>query len=134
MQPTANIADIREWARRKLPRPIFDWVDGGSFEERTLRANSADFARLQFRRRALLDGGVRSGQDVLKAVALGARGCLIGRAQLYGLAVEGEAGVRRVINVIREEIDITMGLTGVSDIPSVPSMILYPPDGTPSGW
>ena len=60
MRPIANIADIRERARRKLPRPIFDWVDGGSFDERTLRANSQDFAKLRFRQRALVDVSQRS--------------------------------------------------------------------------
>jgi L-lactate dehydrogenase (cytochrome) len=75
-----------------------------------------------------LDGGVRSGQDVLKAVALGASGCLLGRVPLYGLAAQGEAGVRRVIAAIREEIDITMALTGTTSIASVRSSILYPPD------
>ena len=60
MQPIANIADMRERARRKLPRPIFDWVDGGSFDERTLRANTQDFAKLRFRQRALVDVSQRS--------------------------------------------------------------------------
>src|ERR1700756_2872638 len=60
LQPIANIADIREMARRKLPRPIFDWVDGGSFDEQTLRANSQDFARLRFLQRALVDVSQRS--------------------------------------------------------------------------
>jgi L-lactate dehydrogenase (cytochrome) len=77
------------------------------------------------RAEVLLDGGVRSGQDVLKAIGLGATACLIGRAPLYGLAAEGEAGVRRVINVIREEIDITMALTGVTDMAMARSSILY---------
>jgi L-lactate dehydrogenase (cytochrome) len=80
------------------------------------------------RAEVLLDGGVRSGQDILKAVALGATGCLAGRAPLYGLAVDGEAGVRRVISLIREEIDITMALTGVTDIAGARASILYPQD------
>ncbi len=80
------------------------------------------------RAEVLLDGGVRSGQDVLKAVALGATACLVGRVPLYGLAVDGEAGVRQAINIIREEIDITMALTGVTDMASVRTSILYPPD------
>lgn len=72
-----------------------------------------------------LDGGVRSGQDVLKAMGLGATGCLIGRAHLYGLAASGEAGVRRAIDLIREEIDITMALTGTSHLRGDMSSILY---------
>ena len=84
-------------------------------------------AAVDGRAEVLLDGGVRSGQDVLKAIALGAKACLVGRAPLYGLAVDGEAGVRRVLSIIREEIDITMALTGVTDMPSVVSSILYSP-------
>lgn len=63
-----------------------------------------------------MDGGVRSGQDVLKALALGARGTLIGRAFLYGLGALGEAGVRRALEIIHKELDISMALTGVRDI------------------
>jgi L-lactate dehydrogenase (cytochrome) len=73
----------------------------------------------------LFDGGIRSGQDVMKALALGARGCLIGRAYLYGLAAMGEAGVRKAVDIIRQEIDITMMLTGLRDLRKVPREILY---------
>ena len=67
-------------------------------------------------------------RDSPAPVALGATACLVGRATLYGLAMNGEAGVRQVINIIREEIDITMALTGVTDMESVRTSILYPPD------
>ena len=67
----------------------------------------------------LFDGGVRSGQDVLKALAHGARGCLIGRAFLYGLAAGGEAGVKRALDLIRAELEVTMALTGTRDVKSV---------------
>jgi L-lactate dehydrogenase (cytochrome) len=77
------------------------------------------------RTEVLFDGGIRSGQDVMKALALGARGCLIGRAYLYGLAALGEAGVRKAIDIIRQEMDITMMLTGVHDLTKVPREILY---------
>ncbi|HEY7301550.1 MAG TPA: alpha-hydroxy acid oxidase [Xanthobacteraceae bacterium] len=60
----------------------------------------------------LFDSGIRSGQDVLKALARGARGCLIGRAFLYGLAAAGEAGVRRALDIIRTELEVSMALTG----------------------
>jgi L-lactate dehydrogenase (cytochrome) len=72
----------------------------------------------------LLDGGVRSGQDVLKAVALGARACLLGRAHLFGLAAGGEAGVIAALEFIRNELSITMAYTGVSDIHTVGRSIL----------
>ncbi|MDD3444884.1 MAG: alpha-hydroxy acid oxidase [Zavarzinia sp.] len=67
----------------------------------------------------LFDGGVRSGQDVLKALAKGAKGCLVGKAFLYGLAAMGEAGVTRMLEIIRKELDVSMALTGTTDIGSV---------------
>jgi L-lactate dehydrogenase (cytochrome) len=67
----------------------------------------------------LFDSGVRSGTDVLKALALGARGCLIGRAFLYGLAAGGEAGVRRALDLIRAELEVAMALTGTRDVQNV---------------
>jgi L-lactate dehydrogenase (cytochrome) len=67
----------------------------------------------------LFDSGIRSGQDVLKALARGARGCLIGRAFLYGLAAGGEAGVRRALEMIRAELEVSMALTGTRDVRSV---------------
>ena len=73
----------------------------------------------------LFDGGIRSGQDVLKALALGARGCLIGRAYLYGLMAMGEAGVRTALDVIAKEMQVTMALTGVRDVNRISSDILY---------
>ena len=79
------------------------------------------------RTEVLFDGGIRSGQDVMKALALGARGCMIGRAHLYGLAAMGEAGVRAALKVIRDEMDITMMLTGVKDVREVTRDILYEP-------
>jgi L-lactate dehydrogenase (cytochrome) len=61
----------------------------------------------------LFDGGVRSGQDVFRALALGAGGCLIGRPWVYGLGAAGQAGVARAIEIIRKELDVTMALTGI---------------------
>jgi 4-hydroxymandelate oxidase len=64
----------------------------------------------------LLDGGVRRGTDVVKALALGARAVLLGRPILWGLAVGGEAGVRHVLQIIRAELDLTLGLCGCPDV------------------
>lgn len=71
-----------------------------------------------------MDSGIRSGQDVLKALACGARGVYIGRAFLYGLGAMGEAGVTRALEIIHEELDTTMSLCGVTDIHAVDSNIL----------
>ncbi|WP_296578896.1 alpha-hydroxy acid oxidase [Phreatobacter sp.] len=71
-----------------------------------------------------MDGGIRSGQDVIKAVALGARGTYIGRAFLYGLGAMGEEGVTTAIEIIRKELDITMALCGLRDIRTVDGNIL----------
>ncbi len=64
----------------------------------------------------LMDGGVRRGTDVLKALALGARAVLIGRPYLWGLAVDGEAGVSAVLSILRDDIDCAMGQLGQADV------------------
>jgi L-lactate dehydrogenase (cytochrome)/(S)-mandelate dehydrogenase len=67
----------------------------------------------------LLDGGVRRGADVVKAMALGAAACLIARPQLWGLAIGGEAGVVHVLDIFRREIDRTLGLCGLDSVRNV---------------
>ena len=71
-----------------------------------------------------MDGGIRSGQDVLKAWALGARGTLIGRAFLYGLGAMGEAGVTKCLDIIQKELDVTMAFCGHTKIGTVDRKIL----------
>ena len=73
-----------------------------------------------------MDGGIRSGQDVLKARALGARGTYIGRAFLYGLGAMGEAGVTKALEVIHKELDLTMAFCGHTNIETVGTGILLP--------
>lgn len=72
-----------------------------------------------------MDGGVRSGQDVLKAVALGARGTLIGRSFLYGLGARGEAGVTDCLQIIHRELDTSMALCGLRDIQTVDRSVIW---------
>nr|WP_198980851.1 alpha-hydroxy acid oxidase [Herbaspirillum sp. ASV7] len=72
------------------------------------------------------DGGIRSGQDVLKAVALGARGTMIGRAFLYSLGAMGGDGVSQMLEIMRKELDVSMALTGTKDIKDVGRQILVP--------
>ncbi|MDO8652655.1 MAG: alpha-hydroxy acid oxidase [Undibacterium sp.] len=65
------------------------------------------------------DGGIRTGQDILKATALGAKGSLVGRAFLYGLGAMGEAGVTKMLDILHKELDVSMALTGTKDIREV---------------
>jgi len=64
----------------------------------------------------LVDGGIRSGLDVVKTLALGARACLIGRPWAYAVAARGEEGVAHVLRILRGEMEVALGLTGVSDV------------------
>jgi L-lactate dehydrogenase (cytochrome) len=73
-----------------------------------------------------IDGGIRSGQDVLKAWALGARGTYIGRSFLYGLGAMGEAGVTKVLEIIHKELDLTMAFCGHTQIDTINKDILLP--------
>ena len=71
-----------------------------------------------------VDGGIRTGQDILRLIALGAKGTLIGRAFLYGLGAEGEKGVTRVLEILQKELDLTMALCGATDLSQVNKHIL----------
>jgi L-lactate dehydrogenase (cytochrome) len=73
-----------------------------------------------------MDGGIRSGQDVIKAIALGAKGVYIGRPFLYGLGAMGEQGVTKCLEIIRNELDLTMAFCGLTDVQNVDQRILIP--------
>ena len=73
----------------------------------------------------MIDGGLRRGADVVKSLALGATACLIGRPQLWGLSVAGEAGVAQVLEIYRREIDRTMGLLGVTRLAELDRGLLF---------
>ena len=79
----------------------------------------------------LLDGGVRRGGDVVKALALGATACLIGRPHLWGVAVAGEQGVARVLEIYRSEIDRVMALCGWDNLGQIDRSSLFDPAGKP---
>jgi L-lactate dehydrogenase (cytochrome) len=81
-----------------------------------------------------LDSGIRSGQDVLKALALGARGTYIGRAYIYGLGAMGEAGVTRALEVIHKELDVTMALCGRKDVRDLDRSVLLVPQDFAGDW
>jgi L-lactate dehydrogenase (cytochrome) len=72
----------------------------------------------------LFDGGIRSGQDIMRAVALGARACLSGRAFVYGLGAGGQAGVARAIEIMRNELSVSMALTGVTSIAEIDRRVI----------
>lgn len=72
----------------------------------------------------LFDGGVRSGQDLMRALALGARACLVGRAYIYGLGAGGEAGVATAIDILRKELSVTMALTGTTSVAEIDGRVL----------
>ena len=71
-----------------------------------------------------VDGGIRRGTDVLKALALGARAVLVGRPYLWGLAVDGERGVRRVLTLLREDLSLSMALAGAPRIDAIGGALL----------
>ena len=72
-----------------------------------------------------IDGGIKTGQDILRAVALGAQGTLIGRAFLYGLGANGKDGVTQTLEILQNELDLTMGLCGKKNLADVDKSILY---------
>ncbi len=94
--------------------------------ESSIRALPAIVAAVGDEIEVHMDGGIRSGQDVLKAVALGARGTYIGRAMLYGLGAMGEAGVTKALEIIHKELDLTMAFCGRTRIEQVDKTILLP--------
>lgn len=96
-------------------------LDGGPS---TISVLAEIAAAVNGRCEVLFDGGVQSGQDMLKALALGARGCLIGKAFLYSLAAMGEAGVTTALQILRDELRVSLALTGVNDVRAVSPDVL----------
>jgi 4-hydroxymandelate oxidase len=95
-------------------------------EEATILALPDVVEAVRGRADVFVDGGFRRGTDVMKALALGARGVMIGRPYLWGLAAAGEAGVRRVLELLRDELALSMALAGVPDIPSIDRSLVVP--------
>ncbi len=81
-----------------------------------------------------LDSGIRSGQDVLKALAIGAKGTMIGRAFVYGLGAMGEAGVTKALEVIHKELDLSMALCGKRDVNDLDRSVLLIPEDFEGRW
>jgi L-lactate dehydrogenase (cytochrome) len=121
----SDIEEIRKvWSGKLILKGVLDVEDA-----RLAAATGADaiVEAVGDKVEVLFDGGVQSGQDVLKALALGARACLIGKAFLYALAAGGQAGVRQAIDLIGRELSVSMALTGVGDVTKVDSSVLRDP-------
>jgi L-lactate dehydrogenase (cytochrome) len=138
--PTLNWDDVRrirdEWGGKLILKGILDPEDAKLAAEcgadalvvsnhggRQLDGTISSIAALRpiaaavgDRIEVFMDGGIRGGQDVLKALALGAKGVLIGRAFIYGLGAMGEAGVAKALECIRKELDVSMALCGLRDV------------------
>jgi L-lactate dehydrogenase (cytochrome) len=81
-----------------------------------------------------MDSGIRSGQDVLKALALGAKGTFIGRSYIYGLGAMGQAGVTKALEIIHKELDTTMALCGVQNAVDLSREHVLVPDDFEGRW
>jgi 4-hydroxymandelate oxidase len=92
----------------------------------TIEALPAVADAVQGRIPLLLDGGVRRGTDIVKALALGARAVLIGRPYLWGLAVDGAAGVQRVLDILRDELEAAMALCGATRLDRITRQLIWP--------
>jgi isopentenyl diphosphate isomerase/L-lactate dehydrogenase-like FMN-dependent dehydrogenase len=97
------------------------------YQAASIESLEAVAAAVAGRAEVLVDGGFMHGEDVLKAVALGARAVLIGRLQCWALAAAGEEGLKRALELLRQELSIAMGLLGLVDIASVDRRCLVPP-------
>ena len=121
--------DAREAADRGVDAVIVSNHGGRQLDDvpSTIRALPAVADAVADRCEVLVDGGVRSGLDVVKALSLGARACLIGRPWAYAVAARGEAGVDHILRIMREEMLVTLGLTGVNDVRDLDRSALVDP-------
>jgi L-lactate dehydrogenase (cytochrome) len=95
----------------------------------TIKALPEIVAAVKGQTEVLMDGGVRRGSDIVKAICLGARAVLVGRAYAYGLAAAGHAGVTRALEILREDVDRTLRLLGCQTIAGLDSSyVSYPRD------
>jgi L-lactate dehydrogenase (cytochrome) len=121
--------DAREAARQGVDAVIVSNHGGRQLDDvpSTIRALPAIAEAVGDQCEVLMDGGIRSGLDVAKALSLGARACLIGRPWAYAVAARGERGVDHVLRIIREELLVTLGLTGVTDVRALDRSALADP-------
>ena len=118
--------DAREAVARGADAVIVSNHGGRQLDDvpSTIRALPAIVEAVDGRCEVLMDGGIRSGLDIIKALSLGARACLIGRPWAYAVAARGEKGVDHLLRIIREEMRITLGLIGVADVKDLDTSVL----------
>jgi L-lactate dehydrogenase (cytochrome) len=121
--------DAREAARRGVDAVIVSNHGGRQLDDvpSTIRALPEIAEAVGDQCEVLMDGGIRSGLDVAKALSLGARACLIGRPWAYAVAARGETGVDHVLRIIREELMVALGLTGVTNVRALDRSALADP-------
>lgn len=112
MMDLINLADFEARAREKPPKIVFDYYAGGAWDEITLHEKIRAYDRIQLHPCMLIDVSQRDLSTVIKAIALGAKAVLIGQPVLWGLAVDGEQGVTRVLNLLRAEVDLVLAMCG----------------------
>ena len=127
---TAEDARARGRRRRRCARRVESWRTSARRRARQYPIAARSLAAVGDKLEVLVDGGIRNGGDVVKALSLGARGVLIGRAYAYGLAAAGEPGVSRAIEILRTGIVRTMKLLGVSSVRDLNRSYI----DVPAGW
>ena len=124
-----DLEDAREAVDRGVDAVIVSNHGGRQLDDvpSAIRALPAIAEAVGDRCEILMDGGVRSGLDVVKALSLGARACLIGRPWAYAVAARGETGVDHILRIVRDEMLVTLGLTGVNDVRDLDRSALVDP-------
>src|ERR1700728_214890 len=131
----ANIEDYRKECEARLPAFCTTTIDGIVLSNHggrqldsvtsTIRALPKIVDAVEGKVPVFMDGGIRSGLDILKSLARGAKACFVGRAWAYALGAAGESGVRDMLDILREELRVAMILTGCSDVSrAIPDLLL----------
>src|ERR1019366_6117975 len=133
VQGMENVNELAKWVGEQFD-PALSWKDvewikkiwpGKLILKGILDADDAKTAvKLGADTEVLFDGGIRTGADIMRALALGARACLIGRAYIYGLGAGGKAGVAKAIDILEKELSVTMALTGTNRIADIGGHVL----------
>ncbi len=107
-----NVHQLSNSAEQRLLGPVWDYISAGASDEYTLRSSTQQWNEIELAPRALVDGGIRRGADIAKALCLGATAVFIGRPYVWGLAVFGANEVKRTVEILRTELAMAMALLG----------------------